>query len=162
MSALYELHTSSVAAPFRTAGQEGSRVRHAGDSSGHSSQQVGGSQGQQGVDWAGQGSSQAGQGSEDAGQSKEEVGQGSSSDGSHPSHHTDWCSSRVGRYSRRAGQSPPPLHLRESIQGLLHAQSKGSQVLLMLKCSDIQHAEDGTVNHSKTNEKKEDALVLLQ
>ena len=68
-------------------------------------------------------------GSEDHGglrQPSSSSGQGSSMQPS--SRATSQSSSGIGRFSSRAGHSPPPLHLRESISGLLKSEEHSVQV----------------------------------
>ena len=75
---------------------------------------------QQPFDTEGQDSCDHASGSESQGslqQPSSSKGQGGSQQPS--SRTTSQSSSGIGRFSSRAGQSPPPLHLRESISGLL-------------------------------------------
>ena len=114
-----DVQRSSSTTVSRRAGQFGGEVgqennvgRQSSVGSGQSSSRAG-----QGTEEAGQGSA-AGQGSEEAGQSSNST--------SSSSKHIGQSSSGIGRYSSRAQQSPP-LHLRESIQGLLNPKQDITQ-----------------------------------
>ena len=75
---------------------------------------------------SGQSSSRAGQRAGQAGQGLVEAGQSSNST-SCSSHPAGQFSGGIGRYGNRAEQPAPPLHLRESIQGLLNPKQQSMQ-----------------------------------
>ena len=117
------------------AGQIGSRLMKDGAGRGHTSL-ISGHSNKAGhfVREAGQGSNEAevsrareGQNGRQAGQGSEEAGQFSSCTSSH----TEQSSNGIEYCNNRARQSPAPLHLRESIQGLLNPQPGASQASSM-------------------------------
>lgn len=107
------LQTSSPAICHRArqfsdeVGQESSVGGHSSVGSGQSSSRAGHMAGQ-----AGQGLAEAGQSSNSTSCSSNPAGQSSSG---------------IGRYGNRAEQAAPPLHLRESMQGLLNPKQQSIQ-----------------------------------